>query len=269
MSTSRYVVAIDQGTTSCRAIVFDRQGAIVRTAQKEFTQFFPQSGWVEHDAEEIWQTQLEVLKQAVETIAVEDIAAIGITNQRETTVVWDKRTGKPLHPAIVWQCRRTSAICDELRERGAAAAIQSKTGLVLDAYFSGTKLKWILDANPDIREKAERGEALFGTIDTWLIWKLTEGRRHVTDVSNASRTMLLNIHTVEWDRDILQELSIPAAMLPEVCSSSEVYGHTTLLGELPAYRSPERRATSRRRCSVKAASRKGWPKIRTEPAASS
>jgi len=230
MTKARYVVAIDQGTTSCRAIVFDHEANIVNTAQKEFTQFFPQSGWVEHDAEEIWETQWEVLKQAVQAVPIEEIAAIGITNQRETAVVWDKQTGKPLHPAIVWQCRRTSAMCEELRSRGWEETIRAKTGLLLDAYFSGTKLKWILDSDPAIREKAERGEALFGTIDSWLIWKLTEGQRHVTDVSNASRTMLLNIHTVQWDEDILRELNIPAAMLPEVRSSSEVYGHTALLG---------------------------------------
>lgn len=230
MTKARYVVAIDQGTTSCRAIVFDHDGNIVNTAQQEFTQFFPQSGWVEHDAEEIWQTQWEVLQQAVQAVPLEEIAAVGITNQRETAVVWDKVTGKPLHPAIVWQCRRTTGICDELRSKGWEDAIRAKTGLLLDAYFSGTKLKWILDSDPEIRSKAERGEALFGTIDSWLIWKLTEGRQHVTDVSNASRTMLLNIHSVEWDADILRELHIPRAMLPEVRSSSEVYGHTTLLG---------------------------------------
>ncbi|WP_028547494.1 glycerol kinase GlpK [Paenibacillus sp. UNC451MF] len=231
MNKSRYVVAIDQGTTSCRAIVFDHLGTIVNTAQKEFTQFFPQSGWVEHDANEIWETQLEVLRQAVQSISVDEIAAIGITNQRETTVVWDKLTGEPLYRAIVWQCRRTSGLCEELKQKGWEDKIREKTGLVLDAYFSGTKLKWILDSNPDIREKAQRGEALFGTIDSWLIWKLTEGRKHVTDVSNASRTMLLNIHTVQWDEDILQEFDIPAAMLPEVRSSSEVYGHTSLLSK--------------------------------------
>ncbi|GAA4855409.1 glycerol kinase GlpK [Paenibacillus vulneris] len=231
MKKSRYVVAIDQGTTSCRAIVFDRQGTIVHTAQKEFTQYFPQSGWVEHDANEIWNTQLEVLRQAVQSIAVDEIAAIGITNQRETTVVWDKITGEPLHRAIVWQCRRTSGLCDELKQQGWEDKIRQKTGLVLDAYFSGTKLKWVLDNHPHIREKAERGEALFGTIDSWLIWKLTEGAVHVTDVSNASRTMLLNIHTVQWDEEILKEFNIPAAMLPEVRASSEVYGYTTLLAE--------------------------------------
>ncbi|WP_079909834.1 glycerol kinase GlpK [Paenibacillus sp. 32352] len=231
MKKSRYVVAIDQGTTSCRAIVFDRQGTIVHTAQKEFTQYFPQSGWVEHDANEIWNTQLEVLRQAVQPIAVDEIAAIGITNQRETTVVWDKITGEPLHRAIVWQCRRTSGLCDELKQQGWEDRIRQKTGLVLDAYFSGTKLKWVLDNHPQIREKAERGEALFGTIDSWLIWKLTEGAVHVTDVSNASRTMLLNIHTVQWDEEILKEFNIPAAMLPEVRASSEVYGYTTLLAE--------------------------------------
>ncbi|MEK3720729.1 glycerol kinase GlpK [Paenibacillus sp. FSL H8-0034] len=231
MTKPRYVVAIDQGTTSCRAIVFDPQGVIVSTAQQEFTQYFPQSGWVEHDAEEIWQVQLKVLREAVRSLSIEDIAAIGITNQRETTVVWDRITGKPLHRAIVWQCRRTSAMCDELKLKGWEPTIRSKTGLLLDAYFSGTKLKWLLDSNVDIREKAERGDALFGTIDSWLIWKLTEGRQHVTDVSNASRTMLLNIHTVQWDEDILRDLNIPLAMLPEVRSSSEVYGHTQLLGD--------------------------------------
>jgi glycerol kinase len=230
MTKPRYVVAIDQGTTSCRAIVFDPQGIIVSTAQKEFTQYFPQSGWVEHDAEEIWQVQLEVLREALKSLAIEDVAAIGITNQRETTVVWDKMTGKPLHRAIVWQCRRTSAMCEELKGKGWEATIRSKTGLLLDAYFSATKLKWLLDSDALIREKAERGEALFGTIDSWLIWKLTEGRQHVTDVSNASRTMLLNIHTVQWDEDILRELNIPIGMLPEVRSSSEIYGHTQLLG---------------------------------------
>ncbi|NOU96245.1 glycerol kinase GlpK [Paenibacillus sp. LMG 31456] len=238
MKQKRYVVAIDQGTTSCRAIVFDPQGAIVSTAQKEFTQFFPKSGWVEHDAEEIWQVQLEVLHEAVKLLDLEEIAAIGITNQRETTVVWDKQTGKPLHPAIVWQCRRTSAMCEELKQQGWEPIIRSKTGLVLDAYFSGTKLKWLLDNNPDIRAKAEQGEALFGTIDSWLIWKLTEGRQHVTDASNASRTMLLNIHSVQWDDDILRELNIPKAMLPEVKSSSEVYGYTELLGTTAGVRIP-------------------------------
>jgi glycerol kinase len=231
MIKPRYVVAIDQGTTSCRAIVFDPQGIIVSTVQREFTQFFPQSGWVEHDAEEIWQVQLEVLREAIKAVPVEEIAAIGITNQRETTVVWDKVTGKPLHRAIVWQCRRTSAMCDELKSKGWEATVRSKTGLLLDAYFSGTKLKWLLDSDEVIRAKAERGEALFGTIDCWLIWKLTEGRQHMTDVSNASRTMLLNIHTVQWDEDILRELNIPSCMLPEVRSSSEIYGYTELLGE--------------------------------------
>ncbi|SFK74615.1 glycerol kinase [Paenibacillus sp. 1_12] len=231
MTKPRYVVAIDQGTTSCRAIVFDPQGVIVSTAQQEFTQYFPQSGWVEHDAEEIWQVQLKVLREAVKSLSIADIAAIGITNQRETTVVWDRITGKPLHRAIVWQCRRTSAMCDELKLKGWEPTIRSKTGLLLDAYFSGTKLKWLLDSDAEIREKAERGDALFGTIDSWLIWKLTEGRQHVTDVSNASRTMLLNIHTVQWDEDILRDLNIPLAMLPEVRSSSEVYGHTQLLGD--------------------------------------
>lgn len=227
---SRYVMALDQGTTSCRAILFDRGGEMKRIAQKEFRQWFPQAGWVEHDAEEIWNVQLKVMREAAAGIDPSDIAAIGITNQRETTVVWDRATGKPLHRAIVWQCRRTSGTCDELRAEGWDRMIREKTGLVTDPYFSGTKLKWILDHVPGVREKAEAGEALFGTIDTWLIWNLTEGRAHVTDVSNASRTMLFNIHTLEWDRDILERFGIPAAMLPEVKPSSFVYGDTSLLG---------------------------------------
>src|SRR4051794_24499976 len=216
----QYILSFDQGTTSSRSIIFDRKGNIVSVAQKEFTQIFPQPGWVEHDALEIWSTQLGTAAEVITRagLTVNDIAAIGITNQRETTVVWDKLTGKPLHRAIVWQCRRTSAMCEELKAEGWEPTVRSKTGLLLDAYFSGTKLKWLLDTDAGIRAKAERGEALFGTIDSWLIWKLTEGRRHITDVSNASRTMLLNIHTVKWDEDILRKLNIPACMLPEVCS---------------------------------------------------
>ncbi|TBL79940.1 glycerol kinase GlpK [Paenibacillus thalictri] len=225
-----YIVALDQGTTSCRAIVFDKTGNIVKMAQREFTQFFPQPGWVEHDAEEIWTVQLEVLRQATEGIAAEAIAAIGITNQRETTVVWDRTTGKPLHRAIVWQCRRSSSICEELKTGGFEETVRSKTGLVLDPYFSGTKLKWLLCEHPSIREKAERGEALFGTIDSWLIWNLTGGAVHATDISNASRTMLYNIHTLDWDDDILAEFGIPRAMLPEVKPCSGIFGHTSLLG---------------------------------------
>lgn len=226
----RYVLALDQGTTSCRAIMFDRNGRIRSMAQREFKQWFPQAGWVEHDAAEIWSTQLQVMREAAAGIDPADIAAIGITNQRETTVVWDRLTGRPLHRAIVWQCRRTSETCDQLKREGWDETIRGKTGLVTDPYFSGTKLKWILDYVPGVREKAEAGEALFGTIDSWLIWNLTEGRVHVTDVSNASRTMLFNIHSLEWDADILAKFGIPAAMLPEVKPSSHVYGETTLLG---------------------------------------
>lgn len=230
MMNKQYVLALDQGTTSCRAIVFDRQGYMVASAQKEFTQFFPQAGWVEHDAEEIWQVQREVMLEAVGAIQLNELAAIGLTNQRETVVIWDRTTGKPLHRAIVWQCRRTTALCDELRAGGWEQAIRDKTGLVIDPYFSATKVKWILDAHPDIRMKAEQGEALFGTIDSWLIWKLTEGRTHITDVSNASRTMMYNIHNLDWDDELLELLNIPRAMLPVVRSSSEVYGETTVLG---------------------------------------
>jgi glycerol kinase len=226
----KYVLSLDQGTTSCRAILFDRQGNVVNVAQQEFTQIFPQAGWVEHDAAEIWTVQRKVMEQAVAAVRPEEIAAIGITNQRETTVVWDSTTGKPLHPAIVWQCRRTSDICAGLKAEGWEEKVRGKTGLVLDPYFSGTKLKWILDAHPDIRAKAERGEALFGTIDSWLIWNLTAGKAHVTDYSNASRTMLFNIHELQWDEDILRKFGVPKAMLPQVKPSSEVYGETTLLG---------------------------------------
>ncbi|MEF3306739.1 glycerol kinase GlpK [Paenibacillus sp. GYB003] len=226
----RYVMALDQGTTSCRAIVFGRDGKVEALAQREFRQFFPRAGWVEHDANEIWSTQRQVMLEAASGIDPADIAAIGITNQRETTVVWDRATGDPLHPAIVWQCRRTSELCEQLKREGWDHTIRMKTGLVTDPYFSGTKLKWILDHVPGVREKAEAGEALFGTIDSWLVWKLTEGRVHVTDVSNASRTMLFNIHTLEWDKDILAKFGIPEAMLPEVKPSSHVYGETALLG---------------------------------------
>jgi glycerol kinase len=225
----KYVLALDQGTTSSRAIVFDRQGEIVSVAQKEFTQIYPRAGWVEHDAMEIWGTQSGVAREVLERagISPREIAAIGITNQRETTVVWDRITGKPVHNAIVWQCRRTAAICDELKAApGMEEYIRENTGLVVDAYFSGTKVKWILDTVPGARERAERGELLFGTMDTWLIWNLTKGKVHVTDYSNASRTMLFNIRTLDWDERILASLGIPKAMLPQVRPSSEVYGHT-------------------------------------------
>jgi glycerol kinase len=223
---TEYIMALDQGTTSSRAILFNRDGRIVGAAQEEFPQIYPQPGWVEHDPEEIWRTQLETAKEALARTGVksEGLAAIGITNQRETTVVWDRETGGPLHNAIVWQCRRTAAACDRLRADGWADPIRAKTGLVVDAYFSGTKLAWLLDHVPDLREKAERGRALFGTIDSFLIWRLSGGRLHVTDVSNASRTMLFNIHTMDWDDEILAELRIPRSMLPQVRPSSHVYG---------------------------------------------
>ena len=222
----KYVMAFDSGTTSNRCILFNKRGEICSVAQKEFTQYFPKPGWVEHDAEEIWSTQMEVAEAAMANIhaAAADIAAIGITNQRETTIVWDKNTGEPLCHAIVWQCRRTSEYCDVLKEKGLTEKFRQKTGLVIDAYFSGTKIKWILDNVEGARERAQRGEILFGTVETWLIWKLTKGRVHVTDYSNASRTMLFNIHTLKWDEDILREFDIPACMLPEVKPSSCIYG---------------------------------------------
>lgn len=224
----KYVLAIDQGTTSCRAILFDKNSNILGIAQKEFSQYYPQPGWVEHDPEEIWSTLIGVIAElfAHYNVSVQDIISIGITNQRETTVVWDKNTGKPIHNAIVWQCRRTTKICDELKAKGLGDKIKEKTGLVLDAYFSGTKIKWILDNIEGAREKAARGELLFGTIDTWLVWKLTNGKTHVTDYSNASRTLLFNIKELKWDEEILRELDIPFSMLPEVKPSSCVYGET-------------------------------------------
>ncbi|MEE1114171.1 MAG: glycerol kinase GlpK [Eubacterium sp.] len=222
----KYIMALDSGTTSNRAILFDEKGTIISVAQREFTQHFPKPGWVEHDANTIWATQLSVAVEAMQRakITAEQIAAIGITNQRETTIVWDKNTGEPVCRAIVWQCRRTAEYCDELKARGYSDMIREKTGLVLDAYFSATKLRWILDNVEGAREKAERGELLFGTVETWLIWKLTRGRVHVTDYSNASRTMMFNIHTLEWDREILELLDIPSSMLPQVRPSSCVYG---------------------------------------------
>ena len=221
---AKYIMALDAGTTSNRCILFDPTGAVCTMAQKEFTQYFPQPGWVEHDPEEIWSVQLEVARQAMRNAGAvaADIAAIGITNQRETTLVWDRTTGRPLYPAIVWQCRRTAEDCDRLKPH--AQMIREKTGLVLDPYFSATKLRWILTHVPEAYQRAERGELCFGTVETWLIWKLTGGRVHVTDYSNASRTMLFNIHTLQWDGDILRLLDIPAAMLPEVRPSSQCYG---------------------------------------------
>ena len=225
---SKYIMAFDAGTTSNRCILFDHDGRIVSVAQKEFTQFFPKPGWVEHDADEIWQTQIETAREAMANAGASagDIAAIGITNQRETVIVWEKETGRPVTKAIVWQCRRTSEYADSLKEAGCTEMIREKTGLVIDAYFSATKLRWILENIPGAREKAERGELLFGTVDTWLIWKLTGGAVHATDYSNASRTMLYNIRTLSWDEDILKLLDIPRCMLPEVKPSSGVFGYT-------------------------------------------
>ena len=233
---SSYVLSLDQGTTSSRSILFDQQGNIRSIAQKEFTQFFPQPGWVEHDANEIWSSQFGTMAEAVAHagISMKQIAAIGITNQRETTVVWDRKTGLPIYNAIVWQDRRTAGYCDELKEKGLAELIKDKTGLIVDSYFSATKLKWILENIKGAREKAARGELAFGTIDTWLVWKLTNGKVHVTDVSNASRTMLLNIHTKQWDPELLSLFDIPASVLPEVKPSSYLYGHTgNLLPDSP------------------------------------
>lgn len=234
----KYVMALDAGTTSNRCILFNKKGEIVSSAQKEFTQYFPKPGWVEHDANEIWSNQLGVAVEAMQKVGAEasDIAAIGITNQRETAIVWDKNTGEPIYHAIVWQCRRTSEYCDALKEKGLTEMFRKKTGLIIDAYFSGTKVKWILDHVQGARERAKRGELLFGTVETWLIWKMTKGAVHVTDYSNASRTLLYNINTLEWDKDILEELDIPEAMLPQVKPSSCVYGVTDSSffgGEIP------------------------------------
>jgi glycerol kinase len=228
-----YILALDQGTTSSRAILFNHDGNIVTTAQKEFTQIYPQPAWVEHDAEEIWSSQFSVLAEvlAKQNISTKLIAAIGITNQRETSIVWDRITGKPIYNAIVWQDRRTAAFCDELKARGMQKTIQQKTGLIIDAYFSATKLKWILDHVPGARDKAQKGELAFGTVDSWLVWKLSNGRLHVTDVSNASRTMLLNIHTCEWDEELLQLFDIPRSVLPTVKASSEVYGLAEIMAK--------------------------------------
>lgn len=223
---AKYVMALDAGTTSNRSILFNEKGEICSVAQKEFTQYFPKPGWVEHDANEIWSSQLGVAVEAMNKIgaAAEDIAAIGITNQRETAIVWDKSTGEPVYHAIVWQCRRTAEYCDELKEKGYTEMFRKKTGLIIDAYFAGTKIKWILDNVEGARERAERGELLFGTVETWLIWKLTKGAVHVTDYSNASRTLLFNINTLEWDKEILNIMEIPESMLPKALPSSYVYG---------------------------------------------
>ena len=225
---SKYILALDQGTSSSRAIVFDREGNILSTSQKEFTQHFPRPGWVEHDPMEIWSSEAAVIAEAISKIGIggKDIAAIGITNQRETTIVWDAETGQPVHNAIVWQDRRTSEYCDALKAQGLVEKIREKTGLIIDAYFSGTKIKWILDNVPGARQRAEAGKLRFGTVDSWLVWQLTKGSVHITDVSNASRTMLFNINTLEWDQELLDLLGVPRSMMPEVRSSSEVYGYT-------------------------------------------
>lgn len=229
-----FILSLDQGTTSSRALIFDHQGAIRASAQKEFPQHFPQSGWVEHDPNAIWDSQLAVARAALAKagLSAGDIAAVGITNQRETALIWERRTGQPIHNAIVWQDRRTAGFCDELKRSGAADLVRSKTGLVIDAYFSGSKARWLLDNVPGARQWAERGELAFGTVDTWLVWKLTGGEQHITDASNASRTMLFNIHTGAWDDELLKALDVPRGLLPEVRSSSEMYGRTAadLLG---------------------------------------
>jgi glycerol kinase len=224
-----YVLALDQGTTSSRVILYNRDAEPIASEQQEFNQIFPEPGWVEHDANEIWESQANVVQKLIGThgLNIKDIKAIGITNQRETTVLWDRKTGQPIHNAIVWQDRRTAAYCNSLKAAGHEALIANKTGLVIDAYFSGTKIKWLLDNVPGARERAEKGELAFGTIDSWLVWNLTNGQLHITDVSNASRTLLFNIHTLEWDAELMALLDIPASLLPEVRSSSEVYGTTT------------------------------------------
>ena len=229
----KYIMALDAGTTSNRCILFDHQGNIVSMAQKEFRQFFPNPGWVEHDANEIWSSQLGVAVEAMNMINAKasDIAAIGITNQRETVIMWNKETGEPICNAIVWQCRRTSDMADELKARGLEEKFKKKTGLIIDAYFSATKIKWILDNVKGARELADEGKLLFGTVETWLIWKLTKGEAHVTDYSNASRTMLFNINTLEWDDEILKELDIPKSILPKPMPSSCIYGYTDYFGE--------------------------------------
>ncbi|EGQ8337322.1 glycerol kinase GlpK, partial [Vibrio parahaemolyticus] len=233
MTEQKYIVALDQGTTSSRAVILDHDANIVSVAQREFTQIYPQAGWVEHDPMEIWATQSSTLVEALAKSGIrsDQLAAIGITNQRETTIVWNKETGKPVYNAIVWQCRRTADICEDLKSRGLEDYVRDNTGLVLDPYFSGTKVKWILDNVEGAREDAEAGKLLFGTVDTWLVWKMTQGRVHVTDYTNASRTMLFNINDLCWDQKLLDEMGIPASMMPEVKRSSEIYGKTNIGGK--------------------------------------
>ncbi|MFW5998793.1 MAG: FGGY family carbohydrate kinase, partial [Halanaerobiaceae bacterium] len=225
----KYILAIDQGTTSSRAIIYDKNGREVSKAQQEFRQIYPEPGWVEHNPEDIWRSVIDAIWESLKSakIRAEDIAGIGITNQRETTVVWDKETGKVVYNAVVWQCRRSTDICQELKNKGLEEKFREKTGLVLDPYFAGTKIKWIFDNVEGVKEKAENGELLFGTIDSWLIWRLTDGKTHVTDYTNASRTLIYNIHNLSWDRELLNILDIPLSILPEVKSNSEVYGMTS------------------------------------------
>ena len=266
----KYVMALDQGTTSSRTIIFDQAGSVISVAQKEFTQIYPKPGWVEHDPMEIWSTQIGTAKEALEkaNIKPEQIAAIGITNQRETTVVWDKNTGEPVYNAIVWQCRRTAPMCDDLKNRGLTEPIKQKTGLIIDAYFSGTKIAWILENVPGVRERAEKGELLFGNIDTWLIWKLSGGKTHTTDYSNASRTMIFNIHDLDWDDDILKELNIPGLCCPRpyhpaMCTATPIRKSSALRCPLPGMP-----GTSRLPSSARLASNRAWPRTPTAPAAS-
>ena len=265
----KYILALDEGTTSCRAILFDREGEVRASAQQEFQQYYPQPGWVEHDAEEIWQSQRAVAEKVMAgaKARAEDVAAIGITNQRETVVLWDRATGKPIHHAIVWQCRRTAPMCERIKSEGFDRTLREKTGLVTDAYFSGTKIAWLLENVPGARERAERGELACGTIDTWLDLELDRGRTHATDVSNASRTLLFNLQSLAWDAEILRYFRIPRSLLPEVKSSSEVMGETDVVrgADSPSPASP---ATSRHRSSATSASSVGRSRILTVRVAS-
>ena len=262
-----FILAFDQGTTSSRALVFDHEGAVRSVGQREFKQIFPQPGWVEHDPEEIWSSQISVAVEALSRMDAgpRDIAAIGITNQRETTVVWNRETGKPVYNAIVWQDRRTAGFCDQLKAAGHEPLIKQRTGLLIDSYFSGTKIAWILDNVPGTRALADAGKLAFGTIDSWLVWKLTSGRAHVTDASNASRTMLLDIHTGCWDDELLRLLRIPRSLMPEVRACSEVYEEVATTLGLGGLRSPAWRVTSNHPCLGSNAPRRGSQKILTEP----
>lgn len=266
----KFILALDQGTTSSRAIVFDHDGQIKSVAQKEFTQYFPQPGWVEHNPNEIWSSQASVIAEAISAIDINglDIAGIGITNQRETTIVWDVDTEEPIYNAIVWQDRRTSEFCDELKAQGLTDKIHEKTGLIIDAYFSGTKIKWILDNVPGARKRAEMGKLRFGNVDSWLVWRLTRGEVHVTDVTNASRTMLFNIHDLKWDEELMKLLDIPMSMMPAVKSSSEVYGILRLLSSPMKCLSLVLPATSRQPSSVRCVSSRALSRIHTVLAAS-